>query len=97
MHALILLIMAKLIDVCGYPAVKLIHTPAWSVIKGSSEPCDLWRLGRVARAVPIRAIPLLWIRGGFLKEVPKLLSSYADFHPRRCPAVSFVQDGQEAN
>lgn len=51
--------MTTLIDVSDFPAEKLIYTLSWLVIKGSTEPCDLWRRGRDARAVQPRVIPPL--------------------------------------
>lgn len=51
--------MSNLIDVSDFPAEKVIYTLSWLVSKGSTEPCDLWRRGRDARAVQPRVIPLL--------------------------------------
>lgn len=58
-NVLIRQIMAKLIDVSDFPAEKLICTLSWLVIKGSTEPRDIWRRRRDARAVPPRVIPPL--------------------------------------
>lgn len=58
-NVLIREIMAKIIDVSDFPAEKLIYTLSWLVIKGSTEPRDIWRQRRDARTVPPRVIPPL--------------------------------------